>query len=127
MAGDGRMTAGKSGVILSDNDIKVFHAGDYLLGVAGDASGSEMLIAATITGHNPGRLKGTIGLRADKKGRLEVYEDSWFSLNEKFASIGSGSDFALAGMDQGMDALKAVRYAIKRNAYCGGRVRSVKF
>lgn len=37
--------------------------------------------------------------------------------------LGSGGDFALAAMDHGKNAKEAVKYAMTRDVYTGGRVR----
>lgn len=47
-------------------------------------------------------------------------------LRGAYHAIGSGAACALAAMDAGADAVKAVRIACKRDIYSGGRVRSVK-
>lgn len=41
-------------------------------------------------------------------------------------AIGSGGDFALAAMDHGKSAKEAVKYAMTRDVYTGGRVRVFK-
>lgn len=38
-------------------------------------------------------------------------------------TLGSGGDFALAAMDHGKSAKEAVKYAMTRDVYTGGRVR----
>lgn len=48
-----------------------------------------------------------------------------FELKADFA-MGSGGDFALASMDHGKSAKDAVKYAITRDIYSGGRVREIK-
>ena len=40
------------------------------------------------------------------------------------AAIGSGMAFALAGMDFGLSAKKAVKYAMTRDPFTGGKVRT---
>ena len=41
-------------------------------------------------------------------------------------AIGSGSAYALAAMDMGASAEDAVRAAMKRDIYTGGRVRTMR-
>ena len=48
-----------------------------------------------------------------------------FKLTMDFA-VGSGSDFALAAMDNGKGARDAVKYAATRCVYTGGKVRVIK-
>ncbi len=46
-------------------------------------------------------------------------------INEN-AAMGSGAHFALAAMDHGKSAKEAVKYAITRDIFSGGRVREFK-
>jgi ATP-dependent protease HslVU (ClpYQ) peptidase subunit len=46
-------------------------------------------------------------------------------VEDKYAAIGSGAPYALAAMDAGVDAKRAVKIACKRDAYSGGKIRSV--
>jgi ATP-dependent protease HslVU (ClpYQ) peptidase subunit len=39
-------------------------------------------------------------------------------------SVGSGWNYALSAMHLGLDAVGAVKHAIKHNVYCGGRVKT---
>lgn len=41
-------------------------------------------------------------------------------------AIGSGQDYAIAAMDMGADAKTAVKQAMKRDPFTGGRVRTFK-
>ncbi|GAI22667.1 unnamed protein product, partial [marine sediment metagenome] len=41
-------------------------------------------------------------------------------------AIGSGSAYALAAMDMGASAEEAVRAAMKRDIYTGGKVRTMR-
>ena len=41
-------------------------------------------------------------------------------------AIGSGTQYALAAMDMGATAAQAVRQAMKRDVYTGGRIRTYK-
>lgn len=50
-------------------------------------------------------------------------DDVW--MDRPFA-IGSGRDFALAAMDMGASAEEAVRAAMKRDVYTGGKVRTLR-
>lgn len=46
---------------------------------------------------------------------------------ERHYSIGSGSNFALAAMDLGYTAVDAIKQAIKRDCYSGGKIKTFKF
>lgn len=41
-------------------------------------------------------------------------------------AVGSGGDHAITAMDLGLSALEAVRMAVKRDAFTGGRIRTYK-
>lgn len=43
-----------------------------------------------------------------------------------FCAIGCGAAYAMAAMEMGADAKKAVQVACKYDAYCGGRVKTMK-
>lgn len=127
MAGDGRLTD-KRGVIVGENDTKVFKTADYLVGVAGEADACQILLEATQNGNNPGKLKGTDGLRVSRFNQIEIYEGlCWFRVNNDYAGIGAGADFAMIACDLGFSAVEACRAAMKRHALCGGRIRKVSF
>jgi hypothetical protein len=126
MAGDGRMST-KTGDIIFEDDTKVFKAGDYLLGVAGDADACEFLIDSVKKGYAPGKYKCT-AMRVDRAGKIEVYEGSgWFPMFKGYGAIGAGDLPALVAMDAGADAVTACKAAIKRNGRCGGKIRTVKW
>ena len=127
MAGDGRV-GDKHGDILSDTDVKVFKTKHYLLGTAGEAQSCQMLIEAVKGGYDPGKLRGINAMRVSKKGAIEIFEGrSWYPLHQTYAAIGVGATVAMAAMDLGFDAVKAVRAACKRNFSCGGKVRKVQW
>ena len=56
---------------------------------------------------------------------VDNLELKWIELNSD-AVIGTGQPFALAAMDFGKSAKEAVKYAITRDIYSGGRVREFK-
>jgi ATP-dependent HslUV protease subunit HslV len=62
---------------------------------------------------------GTIMMYYDKNGIGEIcYEDSH--------AIGCGYEIALGAMDAGATAIRAVEIAIKRHAYCSGKIVILK-
>lgn len=67
---------------------------------------------------------------AFKNGMAALYEDGmWFDLDKwkyPYAAIGTGTLFALAAMDAGATAEEAVRIAVRRDLYSGGRIQKVK-
>lgn len=127
LAGDGRVCEHQT--IITDTDQKVFKIGDYLFGYAGPTADGEKLKRSLIKNYDPGVLKKTDGIRVSKPGKkyvIELYENGvWWVLGEEYAAIGSGSADANVAMDFGATAVEACRAAIKRNAACGGKIRTV--
>lgn len=64
-------------------------------------------------------------LHMDNEGCLWSYngEGNWFDLTGmEFYAMGSGSAYAYGAMDNGADAVSAVRTATKYDIYCGGSI-----
>ena len=66
-----------------------------------------------------------------KGGKLyncAIQDKFWQTLikREDIYAIGSGRNFAYTAMDCGLSARDAVKMAIKRDLYSGGRVRTIK-
>lgn len=67
-------------------------------------------------------------LISDRKAYGVSVRDGYCShtLYDNNFAFGSGCDFALAAMDHGKSAKEAVKYAMTRDVYTGGRVRVFK-
>lgn len=70
-------------------------------------------------------IKGTQGILAEKKKAFYYERGAWQEINYPY-SIGTGSDYALAAMDAGCTAEEAVRIAMKRDLYSGGRLQKYR-
>lgn len=132
MVGDGRETVigdGESPVILRDNTVKVVKLPDGSLFGGAHSSEDISRLQKALTSNEPlPELDDIAGLRIDPKGRMWLYEGRvWQPLRGlEYFAIGSGSVFALAAMDAGVSALDAVKIAVKRDPYSGGKVTIVK-
>ena len=47
-------------------------------------------------------------------------------MTEGFFALGCGAGYAMAAMEMGANAKEAVRVAIKYDAYCGGKIQTIK-
>ena len=111
---------------------KIFKVNGHLLGVSGNLSIGMELIAWWSNGANPEAYPPSnrslddgarlIAIGADKK--VMVYEISPhpFQIEGDFCAFGCGSAPALAAMDCGADARRAVEIACKYDTGCGNGV-----
>ena len=76
-------------------------------------------------GDNPPEYNGG-AFAVDKKGKLfGFYNGSGIPIKEDSPAVmGSGGGVALGAMDAGATAIEAIKIAIKRDCYTGGRVQS---
>ena len=135
LASDSRETI-KSWV---DNDTckKIFRLpDDSVIGLSGDPLGHAVLlrelrqalkVEKRQTVLPAPRLKQCHALMVDVDGFIYVFwGTAWAILKKRhhpYYAIGSGAGAALAAMDVGASAVDAVKVAIKRDVYCGGRVQ----
>jgi hypothetical protein len=65
----------------------------------------------------------------DSKYRVWEYDNTTKIAIEtsKIGAIGSGTPNALTTLDLGLDAVTAVKMAIKRDPMCGGKIRSIRY
>jgi hypothetical protein len=132
MAGDGRETMQNdehtSWYRLTDKCVKVYKLKDGSL--FGGAHGSEditRLHLALLKTLPPPKLEDIAGLRVDPKGHIWLYEGNiWQRVHAPYYAIGSGAEFALAAMDAGVSAVRAVKIAIGRDLWSGGKVTAVR-
>ncbi len=129
--------AAKAGQIASDTQA----TGDYMLrvqkivnlpdgGVAGGCghwsrawAGLQWLVGGEEG--PPPKIKGAALLIVRPDGSLWLAEDEFpaYPLLDKFAAIGAGAQAAMAAMDGGADAVKAVQVACKLDAYTSAPVQ----
>lgn len=99
-------------------------------------SGGLFTVAGKVSDYSQYRsiLEGKDGNVSKNSVCVYTFGDKVYELVPKFGPMeitfkcawGTGSDLALGALEQGADAVQAVKIAIKRNAFTGGRVRSVK-
>lgn len=129
IAYDSRIT--EDNLISSDNHNKmqVHHGHRFFL--SGARCDEERFIDAFFGGHGV-NIAITAFVLDDKNMfyRCAVDNDTglWKEpvIMNRYKSIGSGSNFAMAAMDFGKSAKEAVKYAITRDNSCGGIVRTYK-
>lgn len=133
LAGDGRETNQNddksSWVIIRDNCVKVWKLPDG--GLFGAAHGSECierLRVALENGHPAPKLDDVAGLLVKPNGTLWLYEGTiWQPLTGfKYYAVGSGSIHAWTALDAGCSAREAVRLAMKRDMFSGGKIATVR-
>lgn len=116
----------KSGTITDDNCNKKTTVKGVHFFCAGYISDKDQLIGAYF-GESYERDSNICAFVVDK-GKVylaAIYKDTGYFKQEITASssIGSGSDHAYTALDMGCLAVGAVKMAIKRDCFTGGRVR----
>jgi 20S proteasome alpha/beta subunit len=134
MASDSRECYGSR--IDTDRSKKIYRLPDgSLFGASGSSSGIIQLkkaLISTIKAVLKKRsdpltmaapmLKKTLALWLTSSGLYLYEKGSWQIVDNPYA-IGSGSDYAITALDYGKSAVEAVKAAIKRDIYCGGRIQ----
>lgn len=112
-----RRSFGRKFKVLSDGRVVAF---------AGDVIEGKKAIAAIERGDVPTLTMValcSIVIFYPDTGRLLAYNESqeWEHIR-KSDTWGSGGDFAIAALDAGVDAERAVKIACRRSTSCGGKV-----
>lgn len=128
IAADSRCTAG--GVIMSDNDNKIINARGVTFILSGATSGVQEIIKAYF-GEPYDKNLGVGAIIIDKGSvyiaSLDDEDDFWKDdITGQQYCMGSGAPFAWTALDLGCDAVMAVKMAMKRDIYSGGKVRTYK-
>lgn len=132
MAGDGRETMqndeDSSWFKLRDDCVKVFKLkSGHLFGAAHGSEDIDRLHAALVKNLPPPKLEDVAGLMVDKQRKILLYEGNiWQHIKMPYYAVGSGSIIAFAAMDMGATAIEAVKVAIKRDIWSGGKITSVR-
>lgn len=96
---------------------------------AGSTDGEDNLVKAYF-GENHEEKTGTTAyaIHSGEVSEIGISEGCGFWRNRitKHDAVGSGSHFALGAMDAGKTAYEAVKIAINRDIYSGGKIRRVK-
>lgn len=127
LAADSRIVVGDT--IITDGHRKVHRLRDgRLVAWAGSVEDAERLVTALRKGHPMPRLDCISALLVSPDGTVELYEGNvWIKQGKQpHYAVGSGSPYALAAMDAGVGAKRAVQIAIKRDTSSGGRVQTLK-
>lgn len=128
IAVDSRFT--KSDLITTDKGNKVIKRDGVTFIMAGSCKDYEKLVDAYLGAPNS---FNSIECSAFVIDKCVVYEYG-FDCNKNACkevadgnmTLGSGGDFALSAMDFGCSAKDAVKYAMTRDIYSGGKVRVIK-
>jgi len=111
---------------------KIFRVGDLLVGLAGSISFASQMLNWIKEGRKPKDFPDSLKDKDDwvpaiviePNGRVLKYERTPYPtiIEDKFAAIGCGRDFALAAMALGKPAREAVKLASRLDNSCGNGV-----
>lgn len=133
VAYDGRQTRGDT--IVDDATQKLFLVNDHKIIGVGCVSGVQRLIVAYFGGEpKPPMEANLMVVTPDKILKHVGFDDAddagdlWTTDLSKEAphAFGSGAMHALTAMDMGATAKEAVKMAMKRDIFTGGKIRSFK-
>lgn len=118
------------GEVISDYDAnKVKKIRGVIFVFAGSLDGEESLIKAYFGDKHDGKVNtNAFVIEGGKVVEIGISEGVGFWKNPltKHDALGSGSYFAMGAMDAGCSAYDAVKIAINRDVYSGGRIRRIK-
>ena len=129
VAVDSRMT--QNGIIINDDFNKIIVREGATFAFSGHPVDFELAIEAFLSNYKTENL--IIGGIVFYLGDVYIIgcdeeEGFWkekFDANTPYAS-GSGKTYALTAMDMGASAKEAVKMAIKRDVYSGGKIKTAK-
>lgn len=127
LASDSRVT--KGGTIIADTHRKVHRLRDgSLLAWAGSVQDSEVMLKHLRKSLEVPLLNDIEALMVRPDGSVELFEGSMWVKQKKAPhyALGSGDVYALAAMDAGASAKRAVQIAINRDTSSGGRVQTAR-
>lgn len=130
---DSRLTYNGSRIV-DDNLDKAFSFESLMMFIAGDPAGVKDIIKAMMS-EDPiqgnydiiafvwdTRVKRLFLVSSSEGGQSQRIEID----TDKYYSIGSGASYALGALDAGVDAKKAMKIAIGRDPFSGGKIRVTK-
>lgn len=139
LAADSRVTVHSA--IVDDNMQKLYrlhkeimYGGDKLLAVgwSGDAADVDRVLCYLYSEEFPSDMEVKHGIGALVIGKKYAYilepGQSFlirYRRNTKLAE-GCGAPFAMSAMKLGLNAVQAVKHAIKLDSACGGKIRSIE-
>ena len=129
ISADGRITSGDQ--IRTDKNEKIFKIGKVVVACAGTIIDSDALIDIAFNGADiPERSleanimtieDGVTFIHSCVNGQYTCWE------TETPVSMGSGEMYALSAMDLGKTSKEAVKYAMTRDIYSGGKIKTIKY
>ncbi len=125
---DSRFTAG--GTICDDNANKIHKKNGVIFACCGPVSEYPEIIKAYFG--EPYKEKSDVAAIVADKGRVYVVaidpDDGFFKedITDSYVCLGTGQKHAYTALDCGCHPVDAVKMAIKRDIYSGGRVRTYK-
>lgn len=134
IAADSLEVFNNKGVVWRSNSKKLYKLPSGAVhGWAGESSACEKMAALLREADKTDcklpnvRLKNIEGIFVDGRMNAFFFDGSWwYPLKKKdYMAVGAGYVPAFAAMDNGADAVTAVKTAIKRNAFCGGRIQKL--
>lgn len=127
LAADSRVTSGDT--VVTDSHRKLHRLRDgRILGWAGSVEDAERLVHALRKKKDMPSLGNISALMVQPDGTVWLYEGNlWVKqARQAYYAEGSGSGYALAAMDAGATAKRAVQIAIKRDPSSGGRANTLR-
>lgn len=129
ISADGRSTDGD--MIQSDSNVKVYKDRNLIYAFSGSVPDGDHLIDVVINGSEIiiENAKANLVTIENENIMCHVIVDgnlkSW-NCTPPYA-LGSGEQFAIAAMDMGMTSKQAVKYAMTRDIYSGGKIKTIKY
>lgn len=132
MASDSQATSTKVQLLSEQKKVFRLKCGD-IIGCAGATAAFPIVVrelnkaAKEGEGKLPSLPRAATVMLATKEGKLWMWEKGWEDYTaEPYMAIGTGWVVALAAMDAGADAKKAVEIACRRDVYTSGRIQVVR-
>jgi hypothetical protein len=129
MAADKRVTFHGTGI----TSTKIARVGDYLVGVAGQASFGgafrEWVAGGMLSADYPRPCEVAIAMLVSREGAVSLYEQTAYptTVEDRFAAVGSGKECALAALYLGHSARVAVEVACVFDDGSGNGVDTLTF
>ena len=123
------------GLIFDDDCDKHKEMGGFHIWYAG-RSADEPLLVEALQGNQQDKYNANVMAVAlvyndGKFYRAIITKEEGFCIEllrkGNAVALGSGANHALTAMDLGLSAKEAIKYAIKRNAHTGGKIRTWQF
>lgn len=128
IACDSRIIAGD--MIMCDSEIKRSKVDGELHFTTGDTDDTDIMLDIILNSGICKRDSLIANVVYTKKGKVfySLFENGELETHKITHSrgFGNGGELALSALDFGCSARDAIKYAITRNIYCGGKIHSYK-